>query len=330
MKNYDDPGPIVDAVVWHDGAVWRAALDTTELHAPWGGAAAAPAAAAAAATAAAAAAGTAGTGAEGAEAAANAAGAADASAKGALADHPPFAAFRLGRQWGTFSARDCCNYALNVYSGGDVLSIVVDSGAHGTHVSWRGRGAGRRALFWVAWGAGEGLAAPTRHQPRLTTSQPSNTSTQTTATPRSPDHDNKNKTKQPQVAGIAAAHFPDDPAASGVAPGAQIISCKIGDTRLGSMETGSALTRAAAAVLQHGAQLVNMSFGEPTAAPGRGRVIDVVTELVEKHDVIFVASAGELERGRGRERDGGEKMGGGNGMRQRRVTGAGAWMYVTI
>lgn len=30
------------------------------------------------------------------------------------------------------------------------------------------------------------------------------------------------------------------------------------------METGTALTRAALAVIQHGAHIINMSFGEPT------------------------------------------------------------------
>ena len=30
-EKYEDSGPTVHAVVWHDGAVWRAALDTSDL-----------------------------------------------------------------------------------------------------------------------------------------------------------------------------------------------------------------------------------------------------------------------------------------------------------
>lgn len=60
----------------------------------------------------------------------------------------------MEHQYSTFSEVDCCNYVSNVYDDGAILSIVVDAGAHGTH-----------------------------------------------------------------VAGIAAAHFPDDAGSNGVAPG---------------------------------------------------------------------------------------------------------------
>ncbi|KAG2434097.1 hypothetical protein HXX76_007824 [Chlamydomonas incerta] len=183
-KSYEDPGPLIDAVVWHDGAAWRAALDTSALHPAGSGA-------------------------------------------GALADFAPLTNYADEHKYGTFSELDSCNFVLNIQDAGRTLSVVVDCGAHGTH-----------------------------------------------------------------VAGITAAHFPDDPGSNGIAPGAQIISCKIGDTRLGSMETGTGVVRGLIAARQHGAHLINMSYGEPTTTPNAGRFIELATELVRKHSVIFVASAG--------------------------------------
>ena len=31
FQSYDDKGPVIDAVVWHDGELWRVALDTHSL-----------------------------------------------------------------------------------------------------------------------------------------------------------------------------------------------------------------------------------------------------------------------------------------------------------
>jgi tripeptidyl-peptidase-2 len=151
----------------------------------------------------------------------------DTSETGDLTDATAFTNFADERQWGTFSSLDLCNFAINIYDDGNLVSVVVAAGAHGSH-----------------------------------------------------------------VAGIVAAHDPEHPEFNGIAPGAQIVCCKIGDSRLGSMETGLGLERAANTVLRNKCDIVNMSYGEPVADPHGGRVIDVIRELVRRHEIIFVTSAG--------------------------------------
>ncbi|KAM0047332.1 putative tripeptidyl-peptidase II [Helianthus debilis subsp. tardiflorus] len=181
--SYDDKGPVIDAVVWHDGEVWRVALDTQSLE--------------------------------------------DDPTCGKLADFVPLTSFKIERKYGVFSKLDACTFVTNVYNEGNILSIVTDSSPHGTH-----------------------------------------------------------------VAGITTAFHPKEPLLNGVAPGAQVVSCKIGDSRLGSMETGTGLTRALIAVVEHKCDVINMSYGEYTMFPDYGRFVELVDEVVNKYRVVFVSSAG--------------------------------------
>ncbi|MCA9163621.1 MAG: S8 family serine peptidase, partial [Planctomycetales bacterium] len=175
--HFDDPGPLLDCVAFHDGARWRAAIDTDE--------------------------------------------------DGDLRDEKLLTNFRAERQYGTFANGAALNFAINIEESGERLSIVVDSGEHGTH-----------------------------------------------------------------VASIIAGFHADSPQRNGVAPGARIVSVKIGDPRLGSMETAESIARGLAAAVRNHCDAINMSYGEPTHSPNRGWLTELITETVDKHNIAFVASAG--------------------------------------
>jgi tripeptidyl-peptidase-2 len=127
-KDFTDPGPLWDVVCFHDGNVWRAAVDTSE--------------------------------------------------EGDLDAAPLLTNFRLEKKYATFSGASLMNYCINIYDEGKIVSIVCSQGSHGTH-----------------------------------------------------------------VAGIVGAYFPDQPELNGLAPGCQLVLVQIGDGRLGTMETGTGMTR---------------------------------------------------------------------------------------
>lgn len=98
------------------------------------------------------------------------------------------------------------------------------------------------------------------------------------------------------VASIAAANFPDAPERNGVAPGAQIVSLCIGDNRLETMETGTALVRAMIHVMKshpnNKIHVINMSYGELSNFSSSGRLGELMNEVVDKYNTVWVASAG--------------------------------------
>ncbi|ORX65947.1 subtilisin-like protein [Linderina pennispora] len=175
---YEDPGPVLDILVFHDGKQWRAAIDTQET--------------------------------------------------GDFTGVEALGAYKLTGDIGKLAKRNLFYYTLNFYEEGKVLSIVANVGSHSTH-----------------------------------------------------------------VAGIIGAHHPDEPQNDGVAPGAQLLSLMIGDHRVSSLETGTGLTRAANAIIEHGADLANMSYGEPSATANSGQWVQLLRkEVIKKHRCIFVSSAG--------------------------------------
>ncbi|PNF43825.1 Tripeptidyl-peptidase 2 [Cryptotermes secundus] len=180
-KNYSDVGPAYDCVVFHDGQMWRACVDTSE--------------------------------------------------SGDLSSCFLLGEYSLTQEFATLTKSDQLNYSINVHNDGNILEVVSMCSSHGTH-----------------------------------------------------------------VASIAAAYFPDSPERNGMAPGAQIISLTIGDNRLSSMETGTALVRAMIRVMQLSKtskiHLINMSYGEHAHFSSSGRIGELMNEVISKYGVVWVVSAG--------------------------------------
>ncbi|XP_032527236.2 tripeptidyl-peptidase 2 [Danaus plexippus] len=180
-KKYTDVGPTYDCVLWHDGTVWRACIDTSE--------------------------------------------------EGDLSSGVLLGEYSATQEHAHLTPLDEMTVSVNVHNDGDTLEVVGMCSTHGTH-----------------------------------------------------------------VAAIAAGYFPDDPDRNGVAPGAKIISLTIGDSRLGSMETGTALVRACVKVMELAARtkvdVINMSYGEHAHWSNAGRVGEIISMVVNKYGVSWVVSGG--------------------------------------
>ncbi|XP_047544698.1 tripeptidyl-peptidase 2 [Vanessa atalanta] len=180
-KKYNDVGPTYDCVLFHDGTVWRACIDTSET--------------------------------------------------GDLSSGPFLGEYSVTQEHSHLTPLDEMTVSINVHDEGNTLEVVGMCSTHGTH-----------------------------------------------------------------VAAIAAGYFPDEPDKNGVAPGAKIISLTIGDSRLGSMETGTALVRACIKVMELSKKMkvdvINMSYGEHAHWSNAGRVGSVISSVVNRYGVSWVVSAG--------------------------------------
>ena len=94
------------------------------------------------------------------------------------------------------------------------------------------------------------------------------------------------------VAGIAAAYHPDAPEKNGTAPGAQVVSIKIGDSRVDTLETTPGVVRALRACIQNNVSVANLSYGEPAGYFQKGAFFEELKTTFLKHKMLFITSAG--------------------------------------
>jgi hypothetical protein len=178
----------------------------------------------------------------------------DTDEDGDLRDEKVLRPFGIAGEYGSFGDLTHATFGVQVYEGGDLLSIVTVSGSHGTH-----------------------------------------------------------------VASIAAGHFPAEPLRDGIAPGARLLSIKIGDIRTGGSSYGTSEQRAAAVAAKHRVDIVNASWGGRSMyQDGRNRNSRAYDLLVERYDILAVLSAG----------NNGPALGtaGSAGAEAHRVLGVGAYM----
>ncbi|MEM7673060.1 MAG: S8 family serine peptidase [Verrucomicrobiota bacterium] len=95
------------------------------------------------------------------------------------------------------------------------------------------------------------------------------------------------------VAAIAAAHFPEEPIRNGIAPGAKILSVRLGDIRTGGSSNYFGEMRAVASAAQHQVDIMNASWGGvSTYQDGQNLTARLYNKLVQDYGVTAFVSAG--------------------------------------
>ena len=95
------------------------------------------------------------------------------------------------------------------------------------------------------------------------------------------------------VASIASANYPDQPELNGVAPGARILSIRIGDTRIHGSSVYTGESRATATAARYQVDVMNASWGgQSIYQDASGWGCELYNTLVEKYNVTAFVSVG--------------------------------------
>jgi tripeptidyl-peptidase-2 len=95
------------------------------------------------------------------------------------------------------------------------------------------------------------------------------------------------------VAGIAAGYDPENPRFTGVAPGARILSVRMGDVRIGGSSVYTGENRAVASAAQYKVDVMNASWGgQSTFQDASAWGIKLYNMLAEKYGITSFVSAG--------------------------------------
>lgn len=95
------------------------------------------------------------------------------------------------------------------------------------------------------------------------------------------------------VGGIVAAFAGADHRLNGLAPGAELVGIKIGNSKFGGSTTGFSIAKALEIAGQAGCRIVNISFGGPSfLADGSSPDAIAVAEATRKYGMCVVTSAG--------------------------------------
>ena len=93
------------------------------------------------------------------------------------------------------------------------------------------------------------------------------------------------------VAGIASGFYENEPQLNGIAPGSQIISIKLRDSRTSST-SGFVLINACRYILEYNCDLVNYSYGTNVNSLCQSPNLFFANDLIKNYGVILCASAG--------------------------------------